>query len=154
VSVVTSKPAAIEPNGLSIGDVARQTGLAISAIRYYERLGLIGPVPRWGGKRRFGANATRRLRTIMIVQRAGFSLDEIRTLLDTDTRQVARRRLAVEKLSSVRDQIRELESVVSSLEAAISCGCNNLEHCALITGGADRDATRQPHGDAEGGHYA
>ena len=60
---------------LPIGEVARQTGVSLSAIRYYETLGLVSAVAREGGRRRFDEATVRRLRVITTVQNAGFTLD-------------------------------------------------------------------------------
>jgi MerR family redox-sensitive transcriptional activator SoxR len=66
---------------LSIGEVARQAGVSASAIRFYERRGLL-PVPeRVGGQRRYTAATVRRLEIVAVAKRAGFSLDEVGVLL-------------------------------------------------------------------------
>ena len=65
---------------LPIGEVSRRTGLTIPAIRYYEQRGLVGPLAREGGRRRFAPGAVHRLRVITEVQKAGFTLEEIRVL--------------------------------------------------------------------------
>jgi len=112
--------------------VARSTGLAASAIRYYEECGLVAPIERTGGKRRFGPDAVSRLRVIMEVQRAGFSLDEIRLLLGPRGADAELRAALVQKkLAEVRRDIRRLRSVERALEAALECGCDSLEHCRL-----------------------
>src|ERR671921_206234 len=68
--------AAMDQTTLSIGEVARRAGLATSAIRYYERAGVLPPAERVGGRRRYGPEAVRRLAVIGIAQQAGFTLAE------------------------------------------------------------------------------
>ena len=124
--------ASAEAGLLPIGELSRSTGLAASAIRYYERCGLVTPIERAGGKRRFDADAVSRLRIIMEVQRAGFSLDEIRLLLGPrGADPELRRALVQKKLAEVRRDIRRLRSIERALEAALECGCDSLEHCRL-----------------------
>ncbi len=68
---------------LTIGDVARRARLNVSAIRFYERKGLLPAPERVGGQRRYGEDTVRRLGTIEFAKQAGFSLAEIRVLLDS-----------------------------------------------------------------------
>jgi MerR family redox-sensitive transcriptional activator SoxR len=69
------------PALLTIGEVARCTGVSTSAIRYYEEAGLLSEPERVGGKRRYEKEILRRLALIRGAKRAGFTLGEIRTLL-------------------------------------------------------------------------
>ncbi|MEC7257996.1 MAG: MerR family transcriptional regulator, partial [Pseudomonadota bacterium] len=69
--------------GLSVGFVAQRTGLAVSAIRYYEDEGLVHPGRDRGNRRVFRRGDIRRLSFVMIAQQLGFSLAEIRAALDT-----------------------------------------------------------------------
>ncbi len=70
-----------EPKLLSIGEVARQTGVRTSALRYYESLGLL-PVPsRESGQRRYAPDVIKQVRFIQAAQEVGFSLEEMKTLL-------------------------------------------------------------------------
>jgi DNA-binding transcriptional MerR regulator len=64
---------------LGIGDVARRTGLATSALRYYERVGLLAPDGRANGKRYYGPGSADRIALILLCQDAGFTLAEIRS---------------------------------------------------------------------------
>jgi len=75
--------------GISIGDVARRTGLAPSAIRFYEKAGLLPPPSRSSKQRRFDADAFGRIRIIQLAREAGFTIEETRIFLSgfpTDTR--------------------------------------------------------------------
>jgi MerR family redox-sensitive transcriptional activator SoxR len=118
---------------LRIGEVAKQVGLTVPTIRYYESRGLVAPTTRAGGKRYFDSSAVARLRAISVVQQAGFSLDEINELFnDEPSTADARRTLATAKLDEVRASIRQLERIAGMLEQGIACGCDSLEHCGLI----------------------
>jgi MerR family transcriptional regulator, redox-sensitive transcriptional activator SoxR len=126
---LTAPPAELLP----IGEVSRRTGLAVSAIRYYEERGLVHPVARAGGQRRFDEAAVRRLHVISSVQKAGFSLDEIGELLqEGPSGNATRRALVLAKLSEVRLDIQRLQTIAAALEEALDCGCNSLEHCPIL----------------------
>jgi MerR family redox-sensitive transcriptional activator SoxR len=135
---------------LSIGEVAERTGLAVSAIRYYEKLGLLPPAARSSGRRRFDITAVTRLRIISTVQQAGFSLAEIHQLLDGGAETTHTRHALVRaKLRDVQEDVRRLEAIARALEEALGCGCNGLEHCSLVNPDAvegDRAAATSPAG--------
>lgn len=121
---------------LSIGEVAGRAGVATSAIRFYERRGLLAVPERAGGQRRYHEDAVRRLEVIEIAKRAGFSLDEVRLLLDaSDGGEPAHERLralAESKLPEVEALIARAEAMRDWLELARECSCSNLELCALF----------------------
>jgi MerR family redox-sensitive transcriptional activator SoxR len=121
---------------LLIGDVARASGKAPSAIRYYESIGLLPEPMRVSGRRRYPGEVVRSLAVIDTAQRAGFALDDIRLLLqasadDADAveqlRQVAERRLP-----GLREAIARAELVREWLEQAADCCCPTLETCPLF----------------------
>jgi MerR family transcriptional regulator, redox-sensitive transcriptional activator SoxR len=117
---------------LPIGEVSRRTGLTISAIRYYEQRGLVGPLAREGGRRRFEPGAVYRLRVITEVQQAGFTLEEIRVLLGREgSGAQSRRPLVRRKLTEIQRDICRLQAIERALVTALGCGCDNLEHCRL-----------------------
>ena len=122
---------------LSIGEVAERAGVSVSAIRFYERERLLPRPERVGGQRRFAAETVQRLGIIDVAKQAGFSLDEVRTLL-TSTDQGAPaheqlRALAAQKLPEVEALIQRAETMRGWLIAAGSCECDSLEGCALFT---------------------
>jgi MerR family redox-sensitive transcriptional activator SoxR len=123
---------------LSIGDIAAQANLNVSAIRFYERRGLLPAAERVGGQRRYGAETVRRLETIDVAKQAGFSLEEIRVLLDSiDQGTPAHeqlRALAAQKLPEVDALIERAEAMRQWLTVAAECGCDSLEDCALFDG--------------------
>jgi len=121
---------------LGIGEVAREAGISVSAVRFYERNGLLPVAERVGGKRRFGADVMRRLQTIGVAKQAGFSLEEIRTLLDSiDAGAPAHeelRALAARKLPEIDALIERARSMRDWLAFASDCGCESLEDCPLF----------------------
>ncbi len=121
--------------GLSIGVVARQTGLRPSAIRYYERVGLLVPPPRAQGRRQYDPRVLRRLAVIEVAQQAGLTIAEIKTLLngfDADTPAAARwQALAERKMPEIDALITRAHEMKRLIEASLGCGCLTLEECAL-----------------------
>jgi MerR family transcriptional regulator, redox-sensitive transcriptional activator SoxR len=124
------------PGSISIGDLARRTGLAVSAVRYYEAQGLITAERSAGNQRRFARSDIRRVSFALIAQRLGLSLAEIRAELATlpagrtpsreDWQAISRRiRDALEQ------RIRLLERTRDRLDGCIGCGCLSLDRCAL-----------------------
>ena len=121
---------------ISIGALARRTGLAVSAIRYYESLGLVAPERNAGGQRRFKRSDIRRLSFIAISQRLGFTLRRIGELLaglpegrTPDARDWARMSTAFR--ADIDARIAELELLRDKLDGCIGCGCLSLRRCAL-----------------------
>jgi MerR family transcriptional regulator, redox-sensitive transcriptional activator SoxR len=121
---------------LTIGQVAQGAGLNVSAIRYYESEGLLPEAPRVGGQRRYSPETLTRLGVIDVAKRAGFSLDEIRTLLTAaDASEPAHaqlQELARRKLPEVEDLIARADAVRRWLTVATGCGCDTLAGCALF----------------------
>jgi MerR family transcriptional regulator, redox-sensitive transcriptional activator SoxR len=125
-----------DPESLSIGEVARLSGKAPSAIRYYEEVGVVDKPKRVGGRRRYPRTAVRTLAVIETAQRAGLSLDEIRLLLRaTPSDRAATERLrevAELKLPVLREAIERAEIVRRWLEEAARCCCPTLDDCPLF----------------------
>lgn len=125
---------------LTIGDVARRTGLAVSAIRYYDDEGLVSARRTPGGKRMFIRSDIRRLSFILIAQKMGFSLDDIRTQLKQLPLERTPTKRDWEKISrgfrSHLDQrIAMLERLRDRLDGCIGCGCLSLDDCKLYNPG-------------------
>jgi len=125
---------------LGIGEVAREASVSVSAIRFYEREGLLLEAERVGGKRRFGVDVVRRLGVIDVAKQAGFSLEEVRALLDSiDGGAPAHeelRALAARKLPEMDALIERARAMRDWLAFASDCGCESLEECALFADGA------------------
>jgi redox-sensitive transcriptional activator SoxR len=123
---------------LGIGAIAREAGVSVSAIRFYERNGLLPEAERVGGKRRFGPDTVRRLRVIDIAKQAGFSLDEIRALLNSIDRGAPAHKelqaLAARKLPEMDTLIERARAMRDWLAVASACGCESLEDCPLFAG--------------------
>jgi len=122
---------------LSIGDVAARTGVAPSALRYYETQRLIGAVRTDGGQRRYHREVLRRVAFVRIAQRVGLSLDEIRAALaslpDERTPTTADwARLSKSWRPKLDEQIAVLERLRDNLTSCIGCGCLSLKACALF----------------------
>jgi len=123
-------------DGLSIGTLAHRTGLAVSAIRYYEAQGLIKPWRNDGGQRRFERSDLRRLSFVMIAQRFGFTLPQIREQLEglpgkgAPTRKDWAR-ISVGFREALDARIETLTQLRDNLDGCIGCGCLSLEACAL-----------------------
>jgi MerR family transcriptional regulator, redox-sensitive transcriptional activator SoxR len=126
----------VDDGMLTIGQVAKRAGLNLSAIRYYESQGLLPEAPRVSGQRRYDEDTLARLGVIDVAKRAGFSLDDIRVLLDaSDAGEPAHARLqelAHRKLPEVEELIDRAERVRGWLQTATGCHCNTLDVCALF----------------------
>jgi MerR family redox-sensitive transcriptional activator SoxR len=127
----------LKPSDLiPIGEIARRTGLSVSAIRFYEDKRLIEPVRSRGNQRRFLRSDIRRLSFILIAQRLGLSLIEIEAELAklpqgrTPTTQDW---LAISAAIRARldERITELTRTRDRLDGCIGCGCLSLSHCAI-----------------------
>jgi MerR family transcriptional regulator, redox-sensitive transcriptional activator SoxR len=135
---------------LTIGEVARQAGVNTSAIRYYERVGVLPEPDRVGGQRRYTHETIRRLGVIDVAKQAGFSLDETRALLHADADSAAHaelRDLADRKLPEVEALIARAQAMRDWLLAARGCTCDTLDVCGLFEAGA-RGGRWEPAGQA------
>jgi MerR family transcriptional regulator, redox-sensitive transcriptional activator SoxR len=133
---------------LTIGAVARRSGMAQSAIRFYEDRGLITSHRSTGQQRRFRRDVLRRLAFIQVAQRVGLSLDEIGealSLLPADQAPTARQwtDMAAAWRPRLTERIRLLETLRDDLDGCIGCGCLSLSTCRLRNPG-DRAATMGP----------
>ena len=126
--------------GLSIGDLADRTGLAVSAIRFYETQGIVRPLRNAGGHRRYARSDLRRLSFAMIAQQLGFPLAEIgRHMADLPAHEAPSRQdwttIATGFRSQIDARIAELEGLRDRLDGCIGCGCLSLDRCALYNPG-------------------
>ncbi|MFK7992779.1 MAG: redox-sensitive transcriptional activator SoxR [Granulosicoccus sp.] len=121
---------------ISIGQLSQRTGLAVSAIRFYEAQGLIDSTRSSGGQRRFKRHCIRRLSFIIIAQQLGFPLNDIRTQLDSlpANRTPTKKdwdRLANSFKKDINRRIEGLIDMRDKLSSCIGCGCLSLKSCHL-----------------------
>ena len=119
---------------LPIGEVARRSGVAASALRYYERVGLIPRADRQGGKRVYGDDVLDRLALIRVAKTAGFRVVEIQALLGGLGRRTPPgsrwRALAGRKRAELEARLEELQRATRMLDAVSGCACPTLADCA------------------------
>jgi MerR family redox-sensitive transcriptional activator SoxR len=125
---------------LAIGQVAERTGVAPSALRYYEREGLIASTRTSGEQRRYHREVLRRVAFIRIAQRVGLTLDEIRDALASLPQERTPTKADWAGLSKswrpqLDEQIEMLQRLRDQLTSCIGCGCLSLKACALYNPG-------------------
>ncbi len=120
-------------NDLTIGEVARRTGVAPSALRFYEESGVLPPPRRVNGQRRYGEGLVDLIKVARFAQSVGFSLAEIRGLLAGFVRGS---KLRAQWQPLARAKIRELDAVIekaaqmkAAIEYGLGCGCIRIEDC-------------------------
>ena len=120
---------------LSIGEVAERVGLNPSALRYYERAGLLPSPGRVGGQRRYGPDAVELLLLIRFCQRVGFTLAEVGALLAPPTRKQTRakwRELVDTKITEIDALIEQAQAVKQVLAQSRDCDCVELSDCSFV----------------------
>ncbi len=135
-------------NFLTIGETAQRSGVAASALRFYETRKLVSSHRGPGNQRRYHRSMLRRISIIKIAQSLGLSLEEIASALETlpDNRTPTRRdweRLSLNWRDQLDARIANLEKLREQLSSCIGCGCLSLKRCALFNPG-DRAAARGP----------
>ena len=130
---------------LTIGEVATRTGVATSALRFYEREELVASARSEGGQRRYHRDVLRRVAFVRVAQRVGLSLDEIRAALASLPQGRTPTKADWARLSRswrprLDEQIAVLERLRDELSSCIGCGCLSLRACALYNP-ADAAAT-------------
>ena len=133
---------------ITIGAMARRTGLAVSAIRFYESQGLIAPNRNAGGQRRYPKADIRRLSFVIIAQKLGFTLAQIRDVLarlpDARTPTEADwERIGRAFRDDLDAKIATLTTLRDDLGGCIGCGCLSMKRCALFNP-ADKAAENGP----------
>ena len=133
---------------LAIGELSARSGLAVSAIRFYEDKGLIASTRTAGGQRRFRRDVLRRLAFIQAAQRVGLTLDDIGVALDTLPGHAGPSGSEWKDLSEswrplIDERIALLEALRDQLDHCIGCGCLSLDRCRLSNPG-DRAAGLGP----------
>lgn len=121
---------------LTIGDVARRAGLNTSAIRYYERAGLLPPPARVNGQRRYHEDVLTHLAVVRMAQEAGFTIAEIGTLVtgfpEGTPASERWREMATHKLPEVEAMIDRLHLMRLVLVESLACTCLTLDACVEL----------------------
>jgi MerR family redox-sensitive transcriptional activator SoxR len=121
---------------MTIGDLAAESGVPASAIRYWERIGVLPKPARLSGQRRYPSDAVHRLALLRLAQSCGFRLDEIRHLVQGfDPGVSASRRwqeLAGRKQLELDEQIARLEVMRRRVDRVLQCECIELSECARM----------------------
>ena len=138
----------MENDELTIGEVSRRSGVASSALRYYEERGLINSDRAGSGHRRYPRPVLRRIAFIVFAQKIGLTLDEIGDELAKLPPDRAPKKSDWSKLSGswtgrIDERIAELERLKAGLTECIGCGCLSLDRCKLANPG-DRAAGKGP----------
>jgi DNA-binding transcriptional MerR regulator len=115
---------------LTIGEVARQAGVAATTLRYYEQIGLVPAPARLGGQRRYDDSVLARLEVVRLCKSAGFALEEIQLLFADDAPgRPASRALAEAKLAEIDAQIESLARARAVIEWGMRCTCPSIDAC-------------------------
>src|SRR5262245_54951042 len=116
---------------LTIGEVARETGLKTSALRYYETAGLVPRPKRLYGQRRYDSSVLDRLAVIQFARHSGFSIREIRILVTqaNGSHSAGIQKLAQRKIEEMDVLIRRAETIQIMLRSLLQCQCLDIEEC-------------------------
>src|SRR5262244_3051637 len=113
-----------------IGELSRQAGLATSALRYYERVGLLAPDGRVNGRRYYGSASVERIALIRLCQDAGLTLAEVRVFIAAGSRRHASwKRLMESKLVELEASIARAQRAKALIEHALACRHRELSTC-------------------------
>ncbi len=140
------------PHQLSIGELSTRSGISQSALRFYEREGLLAARRTDGNQRRYPAVTLRRVALVQAGKAAGIPLERIRSALDTLPEGRSPTKRDWERLSSswrreLDERIETLEAIRGRLNTCIGCGCLSLQTCGLLN--PDDEAARL----GSGAHY-
>ena len=121
---------------LSVGEVARRSGIAVSSIHFYEAKGLIHGWRSDGNQRRYARDVLRRVAVIKVAQRAGIPLERIKAALDELPSGKAPsaadwRRLSTGWRDLMNERIRQLTQLRDQMDGCIGCGCLSMKDCPL-----------------------
>jgi len=121
---------------MSVGEVARRSGVAVSALHFYERKGLIGSLRTAGNQRRYARDVLRRLAVIRVAQRVGMPLEAVARAFETLPQGRTPTKADWAKLSArwqaeLEKRIHMLQLLRDELTGCIGCGCLSLKRCRL-----------------------
>ena len=137
---------------LTIGEMSRRTGVAVSALRYYEELGLIASLRTVGNQRRFPRHMLRRVSLISVAKNLGIPLDDVHEAfesvpLDRTPSHEDWQRASRAWKRQLEERRRRLERLEHELTGCIGCGCLSMKACALLNPD-DASRPRAPDLDA------
>lgn len=117
-------------SGMSIGEVAKRSGLPSSTLRYYERRGLLPAARRESGRRRYDEDVFEKLAIIAFARDTGFTLTEIHQLFSTSSRYSSRlRSLAAAKIQETNTMIERALAMRALLRTVLRCRCIDVSAC-------------------------
>ncbi|MBB3637637.1 redox-sensitive transcriptional activator SoxR [Variovorax atrisoli] len=124
------------PSTLTVGEVARRSGVTVSTLHFYEAQGLIGSTRTAGNQRRYPRTVLRRVAFVRVAQRVGISLAEIGAALATlpDSAAPAREdwaRLSASWRADLDERLAQLQKLRDTLDDCIGCGCLSIDRCKL-----------------------
>jgi MerR family mercuric resistance operon transcriptional regulator len=124
---------------ITIGVLAKQAGVGVETVRFYERKGLITQPPKFSGYRHYSNDDVKRIRVIKKAQKNGFTLEEIKDFLSFDTcsdeSRLSIRQKSQDKITEIKQKIVELNSVLHALERfSNTCGTDheNNQDCHFL----------------------
>jgi MerR family redox-sensitive transcriptional activator SoxR len=142
---------AAESELLAIGELAKQTGVAPSALRYYEERGLLAPARRVGGRRQYHASAVAQVGVLLLLQEVGFTLAEVEELLTSRLGSSGSwRDLANRKLDELDERIRKTQVARVAIEHGLACHHEDLVDCPNFWNVIAARLSGTPLADVEG----
>jgi DNA-binding transcriptional MerR regulator len=130
---------------LTIGELARGTGVATSALRYWEELGLLPPIARIAGQRRYPESAARLVGAILLLREVGFTLAEQKEFMASHAAAPGDwQRLARRKLAELDDQIANAQTAREAIEHALRCPHEDILQCPTFASLIAARLTGQP----------
>jgi DNA-binding transcriptional MerR regulator len=159
-STPSSAPEVNTPGLLTIGELARRTGVAASALRYYEELGLLPAPARISGQRRYPESAARLVGAILLYSDAGFTLAEQKAFMATRAGPPGdRRQLMQRKLAELDEQIARAQAAREAIGHGLRCPHEDITQCPNFNAGITARLAGQPlsqshpaqHGEHDGG---
>lgn len=139
----------VDEDSLTIGELARRTQVAPSALRYYEELGLLRPGGRVSGRRRYPPAAVRLVGVILFLRDVGFTLAEITQFMAARSRSPrAWQALAQRKVAELDEDIARAQVARVALEHALECDHEDILQCPNFWNVVDRRLGGKPIGEA------
>lgn len=120
---------------LTIGELARRTGVSASALRYYEEVGLLPAPARISGQRRYPASAARLVAAILLYSDAGFTIADQKTLMNADAAYSDRRKILQRKLAQLDEHIALVQAAREAISHGLECRHDDMTQCPKFNAG-------------------